>query len=226
VLAVGNAAGLLLFSMNYPPTGGILSSAIPALDAMDFSCSLIKFIPGSSKRFACCTSQGDIRIIKIQQETDREKDVTCSACEEYALKENKGRGSYSHLAVSTDGQWLASASYNTASGIVHVFSISKDFKHWWTLPATEAPISCLKFLGGYTPVLFIGCNNYAFYIYDIERRTLSDFSQDLGFPMSPLLPHELNHRTECPSHVTQNPTKVNQFFMVSDKYASDNVFIE
>jgi U3 small nucleolar RNA-associated protein 4 len=218
ILAVGNAAGLALFSIDYPLEGGVVSKPVKICDPMNFSCTAIKHIPGLNRRFACCTNQGDIRIIKIDVAKDDSTGTQLEAHQESFIVDDKYREScWSHLALSADGRWLAVANYTTGSGIINIYSLVKGCKHWWTLPLTETPISCMKFLGGNKtcPVLFVGCNNYAFYIYDVERQSLSDFSQDLGFPVSPLLPIELNHRMECPHYVTQNPSKINQFLMVS-----------
>jgi len=215
ILAVGNAVGLALFSIEYPLEGGLISKVHKPCHATNFSCSTIKFIPGIYRRIACCTSQGDIRILRIDVVTDGSDNTQLDAHQEFSLVERKEI--CSHLAPSADGRWLAAASYGTVSGIVEIYSMADGCKFWWTLPLAETPISCIKFLGGKKscPVLFVGCNNYAFYIYDVERRSLSDFSQDLGFPVGPSLPIELNRRMECPYFVTQNPSKVNQFLMVS-----------
>ena len=106
------------------------------------------------------------------------------------------------------------------SGSVNVFAVpsSGDFKLWWSLPALEAPYSCIKFLGSKDSddnALAIGCSNNCFYIFDHERRCLSDWSQDAGFPISTALPRELIHRAEYPVRIAFNASSPSKFLLVS-----------
>jgi WD40 repeat protein len=120
------------------------------------------------------------------------------------------------MTISHDGQWLSVASNGLGKGAIQVYSVKNEFIHWWTLPCTEAPVSCIKFLGCdlIQPALAVACNNGVFYLFDVEQRRLSDWSEDLGFPASKSLPRELSMCPDCPDSIAFNPSAPNKVVMV------------
>jgi len=122
----------------------------------------------------------------------------------------------SQLTISPDGNWLAAGRNTFGKGSIEVFSIGNTKKQrWWTLPCTEVPHSCIKFIGdaNVDPALAVGCNNGVVYLFDVEQRSLSDWSQDLGFPAGPNLPDELHLCSDCPDTLAYNKAAPNKFIM-------------
>jgi hypothetical protein len=121
------------------------------------------------------------------------------------------------MSVSANGKLFSTASNSLGKGSLQVFSLAEK-QHWWTLPCTESPHSALKFLGDRSsmkPVLAVACNNGAFYLFDVERRCLTDWSEDLGFPAGPNLPTELVDCPNCPENLLYNFATPNKLVMVS-----------
>jgi len=223
-LAVSHAAGLLLFALNLvegvsEEDGASSTVLVPKklnvpTDA-DVACSALKF---GSDFLICATTNGPINLIRLNTETDdtsamlehtfEHNPEKVFACESYPITE---------VTLSADGRWFAAARTALGKGSLQVFSLSKQ-QLWWTLPCTEAPQSCIKFLGGggdIAPALAVACNNGVIYLFDVERKCLSDWSDDLGFPAGPKLPKELSSCLHCPESLAYNTATPNKFVMVS-----------
>ena len=127
------------------------------------------------------------------------------------------------LDVSSDGKWLAVGRFSSEKGSIHVFTLptSDDnghHQHWWAVPQMDAPTTCIKFLGGGSveSSLAVGCSNNEFYIYNLGRRSLSHWSNDMGVPLLKSLPKELTSRSEPLTRIVSNPVALQRFILVSD----------
>ena len=223
-LAVSHAAGLLLFALDFvegmseedgASSTVLLPKKLSVPTDADVACSALKFGSGF---LICATTNGPINLIRLNSNNDETTAVLehtfdrnsekTFACESYPITE---------LTLSADGRWLAVARTALGKGSLQVFSLSKQ-ELWWTLPCTEAPQSCIKFLGGdgdIAPALAVACNNGVIYLFDVERKCLSDWSDDLGFPAGPKLPKELTSCSHCPENLAYNTATPNKFVMVS-----------
>ncbi|RKO91094.1 quinon protein alcohol dehydrogenase-like superfamily [Blyttiomyces helicus] len=77
------------------------------------------------------------------------------------------------LAVSADGMWLASGD---RIGRIFVFNLD-SLKHHATLPRFDSPHTSLSFHAK-TPTLVVTCTSNEFFMYDCERRDLTDWSRE------------------------------------------------
>ena len=223
-LAVSHTAGLLLFALNFVECAGEEDGAsstvlvpkklnIPT-DA-NAACSALKF---GTDFLICATTNGPINLVRLETGSDGssvtlehsfdQKSDKSFACESYPITE---------LTLSADRRWFAASRNALGKGSLQVFSLPKQ-QLWWTLPCTEAPHSCIKFLGedgDVAPALAVACNNGVVYLFDVERKCLSDWSDDLGFPAGPNLPKELGSCSHCPETLAYNTATPNKFVMVS-----------
>ena len=223
-LAVSHTAGLLLFALNFvegasEEDGGSSTVLVPKkliipTDA-DVACSALKF---GTDFLICATTNGPINLVRLDSGSDgnsatleRSFDQNSDkafACESYPITE---------LTLSADKRWFAASRNALGKGSLQVFSLPKH-QLWWTLPCTEAPHSCIKFLGedgDVAPALAVACNNGVVYLFDVEQKCLSDWSDDLGFPAGPNLPKELGSCSHCPETLAYNTATPNKFVMVS-----------
>ncbi len=238
-LATSNAAGLLLFQLDLVDTfdenGDANRIIVPreiklpaSASVASAPCSSIIF--GKDGLLVCATTQGPIHLMKLgTEDEDRDVDddsekslVAVKLCHTFThdLKSTSSSKTFpvSQLTISPDGHWLAAGRNTFGKGSIEVFSIGNTKKqHWWTLPCTEVPHSCIKFIGddNVDPALAVGCNNGVVYLFDVEQRSLSDWSQDLGFPAAPNLPDELHLCSDCPDTLAYNKAEPNKFIMVS-----------
>jgi len=73
-------------------------------------------------------------------------------------------------------------------------------------------VTVVRFLSG--PVrLVVAMSNFGFYVFDIQTRSLSQWSQDVGFPIT--LPYELKHQTDFPVRIAPHPVDANKFLVGS-----------
>jgi len=229
LLAVSHAGGMLLFSVefldSYENGDGISRKIVKPYKidippVINTPYSALKFCRNDPSLLVCAHCNGTINCVRIKKDSD-EQNYSVSlehAFDEYAIKSNFSNAyPITHLDISPDGRWLAAAKNTIGKGSVEIFALSPSYNHWWTLPCTEAPLSSMRWLGdGNTdPALATALNNGAFYLFDVEQRCLSEWSQDLGFPASPNLPRELTHRAECPDRIAFNSATPNKFIMVS-----------
>ena len=223
-LAVSHAAGLLLFSLDIVDTVDerdsttvkvILPKQLSVPSDANVPCSALKF---GSNCLICGTISGPINIIRLQDESQ-----TTSLSLDHTLNEPSAENIESdnfpivQITVSADGSWFGVARNSIGKGSLQVFSLSEK-KHWWTLPCTESPQSCMTFLGedgDVEPALAVSCDNGVVYLFDVENRRLSDWSQDVGFPAGPNLPKELSANADCPVSLCYNKATPNKFVMVS-----------
>jgi U3 small nucleolar RNA-associated protein 4 len=102
------------------------------------------------------------------------------------------------------------------AGTIQVFK--KDaggvFRHWWDVPTLEVPHSALSFLKSSPPQLAVACMDFALYVFDVQERRLSSWSEDAGYPLSKSLPTELSNRTDYPVRLGMNPGAPSKLLMV------------
>jgi WD40 repeat protein len=135
---------------------------------------------------------------------------------QHTFPESTSNFAIQSLHTSPDGAWLATKRSGAESGTVQLYSIvENDYKHWWSLPALESPISAARFIEGEKPLLVVSCSNCAVYVFDVQARSLSNWSEELGVPMQEKLPDELGHRADFPVRVASNPATPNMFLLVS-----------
>ena len=58
-------------------------------------------------------------------------------------------------------------------------------------------------------------SNNEFYIYNLGRRSLSHWSNDMGLPLLKSLPMELTARSEPVARIVANPASPQRFILVS-----------
>jgi len=248
LIAASDGANLMIFSLDYIGDEAdedrreiIVPTKLKVPKKARSACSAVKFANDGSDRLFCATNKGTIKVIQVVcggdkngEGDDEDDDNEMETAETKIVKlvhsfdeptSSKSRAksfAASELAVSPDGKWLAASRYGMGSGTVLLFSVPKvggDYKHSWSLPALEAPPSCIKFLGGEeADSLAVGCSNNSFYLFDHEQRKLSDWSQDTGFPMSPSMPRELIHRAEYPTRMAFNPANPSKFLLGAHGY--------
>ncbi len=234
LLAASHAAGIYLFSLEYfdrfedGEEGEenisrkiVKPSRIDIPMALNSSCSSLRFSKKDPNLLVCAHCNGTINVLKVDQDSDDESSTV--ALEHSFKDEGSNKRSCSqrypitHLDISQDGQWIATGRNSIGKGCLNVYSLSPTYRQWWTLPCTEAPFACMKWLGNDSvdPTLVISLNNGVFYLFDVKQRCLSDWSQNLGFPASPYLPKELSQCKDCPDRLAFNPFTPNKFLMVS-----------
>ena len=230
LLAVSHAAGLHLFSLefvdSYANDDGetirkiVRPTKIDVPLAINAACSCLKF---SRNKLILANCNGTINIVAINKDLVNK---SYSIAIEQSIHHRDIQSHFSnhypitHLDVSADGHWLATARNTLGKGSVNVLALTPSFKHWWTIPCTEAPFSCMKWLysGKNETALVVAMNNGAFYIFDAEHRRLSEWSQDLGFPASPNLPREISYCLDRPDRLASNSATPDKFLMVSNNF--------
>jgi hypothetical protein len=143
------------------------------------------------------------------------------------------------LDVSKNGQYLVAGRNISGISAVHVFTLFQQategmdavdatFSHWWNIPlmADIPSHTTVKFAGDVE--LIIACVDNTFYIVDVETRSLSQWSLDMGIPLE--LPEELvGFRKDYPTSIAINPISSNttsaekpksQFLLVSSTGSS------
>jgi len=241
LLAVSDSMNLMLFSLNYVDqtlsNGSIKAVLRPSKISVPIDintpCSLLKFFPQLKGQLACATLSGTINILWIytsdcngnkELEFNNENPYTTRLLytfgQNYFYDTLVNEYPVSELSISPDGSWLAVGISQLEKGSINIFSVGSTYQHWWTLPPTETPHSCLSFSEGIKTksALVVGCSNCAFYIFDVERRCLSDWSLDLGIPVSTKFPKELINQNDCPTRLAFNPATPNMFLMAGQSW--------
>ena len=210
-LVLSNSTGLTLFRLDYAEEKHGGTSLEPFRIELDRSvrmpCLAVKF--ATNTRLACVDFNGNIHVMKIDDEPER-------LVLQHTFPESTSNFAIQSLHTSPDGAWLATKRSGAESGTVQLYSIvENDYKHWWSLPALESPISAARFIEGEKPLLVVSCSNCAVYVFDVQARSLSNWSEELGVPMQEKLPDELGHRADFPVRVASNPATPNMFLLVS-----------
>jgi len=228
-LAASDAVSLYVFSLEVEDEDGVFD-ILPTKLHLNSDCKQ----PATALRFddkgklICATNNGPINILKISNDD--------KISLEHAFKEHMVDWSASShhfpvvsLDLSSDGKWLAAGRFSSGKGAVHVFTLPANaddnddddndgcYKHWWSIPEMDASTTCVKFLGGGSveSSLAVGCSNNEFYIYNLGRRSLSHWSNDMGLPLLKSLPMELTARSEPVARIVANPASPQRFILVS-----------
>ncbi|KAL3799688.1 hypothetical protein ACHAWO_002872 [Cyclotella atomus] len=208
-LAASDASALYVFSLTVQEHDGIMDLH-PTKLHLPKECRR----PGTSlcfdaaQRLICATVDGPINILQISASDDSD-DVSVVSLEHNFKEHLRGDESDSHssavigLDISLDKKWFAAARFSRNKGSVHVFSL-EPFGHWWSLPEVESTATCIKFLGEAS--LAVGCSNNSFYIFNTQRRELSNWSHDMGLPIVKSLPKELSSRPEPLTRILLTPS--------------------
>jgi len=203
--------------------------------------SALKFVPDDSQRLACATITGNVQILKMHNDKNDNNKPNLRVAVEHIFNETNTNTTATNLkssksttttynfpiteiAISPDSIYVATGRNTMSTGSVHILTISPSYEDHYVLPCTESPYSCLAFLGGddesigggnesNSCALAMGCNNGSFYVFDIERKCISDWSTDLGIPATKHLPMELNLQPDGPVRFACNPTTPNKFLM-------------
>jgi len=233
-LAASDAVSLYVFSLEVEDEDGMVD-VHPTKLSLPWECKH----PGTALRFddrgrlICATSTGPINILQISpvSETDSSDGGSYKVSLEHVFKEHMMDWSASShhfpivcLDLSSDGKWLTAGRFSSGKGAVHVFTLptTEDgrYQHWWSVPKMDAPTTCIKFLGGGSveSSLAVGCSNNEFYIYNLDRRSLSHWSNDMGLPLLKSLPKELTSRSEPVARIVSNPVTPQRFILGSHGY--------
>jgi len=234
-LAASDAVSLYVFSLEVEGDDGKLEDVHPTKLSLPVDCrhpgTALKF--DNRGRLFCATNNGLINILQINPVSKADSsDGDCYKVSlEHVFKEHVVDWSASSyhfpivcLDLSTDGKWLAAGRFSSGKGAVNVFALATNedgrYKHWWSLPEMDAPTTCIKFLGGGSveSSLAVGCSSNEFYIYNLDRRSLSHWSNDMGLPLLKSLPKELTSRSEPVARIVSNPVNPQRFILGSHGY--------
>ena len=218
-LAASDAVSLYVFSLVVEDDGGILDVR-PTKISLSGDCkhpaTALRFVKG---HLICATNNGPISILAISSDKVLLKHVFKEHMMDWTATSH--HFPIVSLDVCSDGKWLAARRFSSEKGAVHVFKLSirddGSYQHWWTLPQMDAPTTCIKFLGGVGSAessLAVGCSNNEFYIYNLDRRSLSHWSNDMGVPLLKKLPKELTSRSEPVTRIVSSPSTPQRFILV------------
>lgn len=231
-LAASDSASLYVFSLDVEDDSGVVDvrpSKLQLSKGCRRPCTSLRF--DETDRLICATVDGPINVLRLASASyDESAPYTVSL--DHIFKEHiEGvkMSSYHfpvvNLEVSSDGKWLAAGRFSCGKGAVHVFTLpttkKEQYRHWWVASETEAPTTCIKFLGGgaVDSSLTVGCSDNSFYIFNLSRRALSDWSRDMGLPILKALPKELTSRSEPVARIVANPSSPYKFILVSVQFA-------
>jgi U3 small nucleolar RNA-associated protein 4 len=208
-LAASDASALFIFSLKVQDQDGIFDlnpTKLHLPKECRRPCTALRFDDAQS--LICATVDGSINILQLS--SDKNNESTYNVSLEHVFKEHLiGVDPSSHnsaitcLDVSLDGKWFAITRFSHEKGSVHAFSL-EPFGHWWSLPQVEATATCIKFLGEGS--LAVGCSNNSFYIFNLQRRELSNWSHDMGLPIVKSLPKEYSSRKEPLARILLTPS--------------------
>ena len=225
-LAVSDASRLYVFSLNQRKVGGNLELD-PTKVYLSKECrrpsTALQF--DATQRLICASADGAINVLQLSQSQDA---LSYNVSLEHTFKEHLSSAEPSaqnyaivSLDISPDGKWLAMMRFSHKKGAVQAFSLA-PFEHWWSLPEVEATSTCIKFLEEGS--LAIGCSNNSFYIFNIVRRELSNWSHDMGLPIVKSLPKELTSRSEPIARILSTPLLHQKLILVSLLHGNWTVF--
>ena len=220
-IAMSDAMNLMIFSLQYLDGDNGQKIVVPerlnVQNSVNVPYSALQFSSGDSKLLVCGVADGPVNVVQIEKEEDSYMVSLNHTFNHHVQTSSRCNAPISDLTISPDNKWVAVGKNSLGRSSIEIFSLSPNYQHWWTIPCKEAPHSCIKFVRDIevNPTLVVACNNCAFYLFDIERKCLSDWSRDVGIPVCPSLPNELCHRSQCPDRIAFNPATRSKFLMVS-----------
>ena len=224
-MAACDALALLIFRLEYvQDSEGLTSTMIPTKLSLDtkFKASIVSLNFGRNNQLVAGSSGGSLHIIDMPSD-DNDVD-TCTF--NMTLKQKKKRAQHESflfpvqaIEFSKDKTYFAALQGGYDCCSVRVFSCEEDgktYRHWWSLPDLEAPVSATKFTEvDESTHLIATCANYAFYVFDMKQRKLSSWSEKSGVPLSKKLPQELIGRSDYPIRIATNPSSPAKILLVS-----------
>jgi hypothetical protein len=130
------------------------------------------------------------------------------------------------ISASVDGKWFLTAR-NSADGDGQISFFFRDavdtplHRRWWTLPAFEVPLSAVSFLAqgtradsSQTQLLAVAGINHAIYVFDVDGRRPSPWSEEAEYPLSNKLPPEMRHRNYYSLRFANNPASPSHLLLV------------
>ncbi|CEG65053.1 U3 small nucleolar RNA-associated protein [Rhizopus azygosporus] len=137
----------------------------------------VRFTPGSDK-LIIVTAESRILLVDLTSWTI-EKYPVLVEFEHHRGLDSDGNSADDHavatvtsIDISSDGQWLVTGDDNNR---IHVFNLD-NFKHHLQLPQGNIPHTALSFNQFRPNELFVALATNAFYIYDVEHKKLTSWS--------------------------------------------------
>jgi WD40 repeat protein len=123
------------------------------------------------------------------------------------------------IICSVDGVWIASTrnSYDQSDGVVDIYRTASDgYQFWWSLPTLDAAVTAVSFMEPQAnPMITVACVNFAWYIFDLVKRSLSDWSVQAGYPLAAnKIPNDLAARNDYPIRISANPANPSTLLIV------------
>jgi U3 small nucleolar RNA-associated protein 4 len=121
------------------------------------------------------------------------------------------------IFMSSDGSYFATLRNELVSSGIDVFKrdAAGAYQHWWTVPDLEMPCSAASFLINKDVMqIAVACVNFALYLFDVDNRALSKWSENAGYPAYHALPMELKQRTDHPVRLVCDPNVAGRIFVV------------
>ena len=227
LLAVSDGATLMIFELQYlekDASSGFTPKKVKLDVSLRSPCLTLNF--ASNELLLCATNDGPIRVLSILTNGSYDGDDDCDrflVLEAHLFNEHMADSAMPIIAlcVKGDRKWFSASRAGVGNGCVHIFSLPSggqgSYNHWWTLPALEAPISTVRFLESEQPAIIAACSNFAFYVFDVKKKKLSEWSENAGFPLTPKLPYELTHQNDAALRCATNPSTPEKFLLVSEE---------
>ena len=125
------------------------------------------------------------------------------------------------IQCSGDGEWMATTrnSCNQSDGRVDIYRRSASdgsYQFWWSLPTMSTAVTAMSLLEwSASPMIAVACVNFSWYLFDLAKRCLSDWSVQAGYPLSPnSIPQDLTSRNDYPIRIGINPANPTTLLIV------------
>jgi U3 small nucleolar RNA-associated protein 4 len=225
LVAMSDHATLLIFQIQYiqNPDGTVtaLPQRVTLPENVRLSCLVVKF--ASTNNLVAASTTGDLHIMELTKEGDNATTVQVRLLQTLRVKQDSFFP-VDDVCVSSNHRWIATIRNGSGgAGTIHVFRRSDDgkdsYQHWWSIPELDAPNSTARFVedeaASSTTMLAVACCNFALYMFDVQKKSLSPWSEANGFPVSHVLPQELKHRNDVPVRIAYNPVSPQKVLVVS-----------
>jgi hypothetical protein len=136
-------------------------------------------------------------------------------------KENQKLFPVHTIVKSDDGRWFATIQNSSSSkdGSVHIFGRvdgGDSFQFWWTIPHLGSSVTAATFLIMDDLVrIATACLDFSVYLFDVDQRRLSKWSEAAGFPVSKKLPLDIAHRNDYPVRLAVDSVSPSTLLLVS-----------
>ena len=220
-LAVSNVSTMLLFALNYSSDDDestVSPVRIPLKLPSSTAVMSMKF--GMNNRLFLATSSGDLLVVSIEDNGEVMATIvqTINSPESGRDEVKPITLPVNAIEVSDDGEWLATVRNSSfQDDSIQIFREDEGtgtYFKWWSVPELDRPHAAVSFLPGNEPQLAVACVDFSPYVFNLEDRALSLWSESAGVPSSMSLPNELVSRTDYPVRIGTNPSKPGQFMVV------------